>query len=148
MTIHVFERESKRESDQHAKRTGGRHCGQARVRDVLWHTDIDVFCEWRGDLVLEEMPETAMQRVDTTQQLSFIEPEGNRVIGLTRSGLPHWFLPGEHDCQAIKVGDHAAIDGFFKSKQPCLVREELAHGDVLFSLLGELGPVSGDSLFI
>ena len=89
-----------------------------------------------------------MPRVDSTQQLAFIEPEGNRVIGLTRSGLPRGFLPGEDDCEAIQVGDHAAIDGFLKGKQPRLVGKQLADGDLLFPLLRELRPVPGHPLFV
>ena len=89
-----------------------------------------------------------MPRVDSTQQLAFIESEGKRVIGLTRSGLPRGFLPGEHDREAIQVGDHAAIDGFLKGKQSRLMREQLADGDLLFPLLRELGPVPGHPLFV
>ena len=89
-----------------------------------------------------------MQRVDSTQQLTFIEPEGNRVIGLTRSGRPHGLLPGEHDREAIQVGDHSAIHRFVKRKQSRLVCEQLADGDLLFLMLCELGPVPGHPLFI
>ena len=89
-----------------------------------------------------------MPRVDSTQQLAFIEAEGERVIGLTRAGLPRRLLSGEHDRKAIQVGDHAAIDGFLDRKQPRLVGEQLPDGDPVLPLLRELGPVPGHSLFV
>ncbi len=70
------------------------------------------------------------------------------MIGLTRPRLPCRLLTGEHDRQAIQIGDHAAIDGLIEGEQPRLVREELADGDLLFALLRELGPVPGDPLFV
>ena len=89
-----------------------------------------------------------MLRIDPAQQLAFIEPEADGVIGLTRARFPRGFLTSEHDRQAIQVGDHAAIDGLIEGEQPRLVREELADRDPLFALLRELGPVRGDSLFV
>jgi hypothetical protein len=61
---------------------------------------------------------------------------------------PTRFLTSEHDRQTIQVGNHAAIDGLIKGEQLFLVREKLAHGDLLFALLRELRPVGGDSLFV
>ena len=89
-----------------------------------------------------------MLRIDAAQQLAFVEPERDGVIGLTRPGLPRRLLTGEHDRQAIQIRDHAPIDGLIEGEQPRLVGEELAHGDLLFALLRELGPVRGDPLFV
>ena len=111
------------------ERAGRRQCRQASVRDLLRQADVDVLSERRGDLVLKELSEAAMPRVDTAQQLAFVEPEGDRVIGLTRSGLPRGLLTGEHDGEAIEVGDDAPIDGLVEREQPRLVREQLANGD-------------------
>ena len=72
-----------------------------------------------------------MPRVDPTQQLAFIEPEGNGVIGLTRPGSHAGLLSGEHDREAIQVGNHAAIDGFLDGEQSRLVGEQLADGDAV-----------------
>src|SRR6185295_2902932 len=100
------------------------------------------------DLVLKKLSEAAMLWIHAAQQLAFIESEADGVIGLTRSRLPRRLLTGEHDGQTIQVGDHAAIDGLVKGEQPRLVRKQQAHGNLFFSLLRELGPVGGDSLFI
>ena len=89
-----------------------------------------------------------MPRIDTAQQLALVKAERDGVIGLTRPGLPRRLLAGEHDRQAIQIGDHAAIDGLIESEQPCLVREELADGHLFFSLLRELRPVRGNPLFV
>ena len=86
--------------------------------------------------------------IHSAQELAFIEPESNRVIALTSPRLPRRLLAGEHDGQAIQIRDHAPIDGLIKGEQPRLVGKELAHGDLLFALLRELGPVRGDSLFV
>ena len=84
-----------------------------------------------------------MPGIDTTQQLAFIEPEGNRVISLTRPRLPRRLLTSEDDGQAIRVGHHAPIDRLIEREQPRLVGEQLADGDRVFALLPELGPVFG-----
>jgi hypothetical protein len=88
---------------------------------------------------VKELSEAPVPRVDSTEQLALIEAESDGVIRLTRSGLPSGFLPGEHDREAIEVGDHAAIDRFLKGKEPRLVGEQLPDGDLLFPLLSELG---------
>ena len=98
-------------------------------------------------IVLKESSD-ADAGIHPAQQLAFIEPEANGVIGLTRPRFPCRLLASEHDRQAIQIGDHAAIDGLIKGKQPRLVGEELADSDLPFALLRELGPVSGDSLFV
>jgi hypothetical protein len=40
------------------------------------------------------------------------------------------------------------INGLVQLEKPCLVCEELAHGDLPFALLRELRPVRGDPLFV
>jgi hypothetical protein len=44
--------------------------------------------------------------------------------------------------------DHAAVDRFVKSEQAGLVGQELPDGDSLFAVLGELGPVRANQLFV
>ena len=109
---------------------------------------MDVLTEWYGDLLPEELSEAAMLRVDSTQQLTLIESEGERVISLTRSGLPRGCLPREHDREPIEVGDDVAVHRLLEGKQPCLMGEQLADGNCLFAPLGELGPVSGHPCFV
>jgi hypothetical protein len=62
-----------------------------------------------------------MLRIHTSQELALVEPEGEGVIRLPRPGLPRGLLPSQHDRQAIRVGDHAPIDGLIKGEQPGLV---------------------------
>ncbi len=54
---------------------GGDKRGEAGVRDLLRQPDVDVLAERSGDLVLKELSETAMPRIDPAQQLAFVEPE-------------------------------------------------------------------------
>jgi hypothetical protein len=137
--IDRVQRQSQREAHQHVDRPWRRQHGQARVRDLLRQPDVDVQPERCGDLVLKELSEAAMPRIDAAQQLPFVEPESDRVIGLPRPGLPRGFLTREHDREVIQVGDDALIDGLVEGEEPGLVGEELADGDFLFSLLRELG---------
>ena len=89
-----------------------------------------------------------MLRIDAAQQLAFVEPESEGVIGLPRSGLPRGFLTRQHDRQAIEVGDDAAIDGLVEREQARLVGQELADGDSLLAVLRELRPVRADPFFV
>ena len=89
-----------------------------------------------------------MARIDAAQQLAFIEPEREGVVGLARAGLPRRLLTGQHHREAIEVGHHAAIDRFVEREESRLMRQELADGDLLLSLLRELGPVRGHPLFV
>ena len=82
-----------------------------------------------------------MLGIDPSQQLTLVVSEGNRVIGLARARLPRGFLTRQHNCQAIEVSDDRAIDRLVEREQSCLVRQELADRDSLFSLLRELRPV-------
>ena len=62
-----------------------------------------------------------MMRIDTPQQLAFVETKGERVIRLARAWFPRGFLACEHYCHAIEVCDDAAIDRLVDREQPCLV---------------------------
>ena len=127
---------------------GPRHRRQPRVRDVLGQPDIDVEPERRGDLILEELSQAAMVRIDAAQQLALVEPEGDAVIGLPRARFPRGLLTGQHDGQAIEIGDEAAIQRLVEHVQPRLVCQELADGDSLFALLRELRPVRAHPFFV
>ena len=89
-----------------------------------------------------------MLRVDSPHQLAFIEPEADRMVGLARPRLPRRLLTGKDDREPIEVGDDAGIDGLVEREKPRLVGEQLAHGDLVFALLRELGPVGGHALFV
>ena len=148
MAVHRRERDPKRESSQHSER---RRCGKSRqpgIGDVGGHADKDIFCKRHGDLVVEEVAQTPPLGVDPTQELTFIEPERDRVVRLSRSGLPRWLLPGEHERETIQIGDQVAIDRLVKGKQSGLVAEQLPDNDLLLALLSELGPVRRHPLVI
>src|SRR5439155_9205214 len=96
--IHCFQCQAKREADQHReppRRRNGRH---TRVRDLLREPDVDVQSKGRCDLVLEELSQAPMMRIDTPQQLAFVETKGERVIRLARAWFPRGFLACEHYC--------------------------------------------------
>ena len=59
-----------------------------------------------------------MAWIDTAQQFALIKAEGDGVIGLPRTGFPRWLLTGQHDRQAIEVGDDAAVDRFVDANRP------------------------------
>jgi hypothetical protein len=64
-TIHRLQRQSKRKTEKHPnplRRRDGRKPG---VRDFFRQTDVDVQPERRRDLVLEELSQAAMPRIDT-----------------------------------------------------------------------------------
>src|SRR5262245_54281742 len=146
--IHYVQRQAERKLQQHLDPRGRRNRRQAGVRDLFRQPDVDVQRKWRGDLVLEELSQAAIARIDTTQQLAFIEPQAERVIRLPRSGLPRWLLPCQNHRQAIEIGDDATIDGLIDREQPCLVCQELAHRYSFLPLLREFGPVRGYPFFI
>jgi hypothetical protein len=79
---------------------------------------MDVLSQWLGDLLPEKLPKAAMPRIDSAQQFTFIESECERVIGLTRTGLPRGCLPREHDRETIEVGDDIAVDRLIKANSP------------------------------
>src|SRR6185436_4684947 len=92
MTIHPVQRHMNREIEQHLERRGRRKCREPGVRDFFRETDVHVLPERLGDLLLKELSETAMPWIDSAEQLTFIEPETNRVVGLTRPRLPRRLL--------------------------------------------------------
>ena len=69
-----------------------------------------------------------MPWVDPTQQLTFIEAEPEGVVCLPGPWFPRRFLTGEHDGQAIQIGDHAPIDGLIDREESRLMGEQLADG--------------------
>ena len=110
VSIHCFQRQAKRKTEQHRIAPGWRDRRQARVRNLFGQPDVDVQPKRRRDLVLEKPSEAAMVWIDTPQQFAFIETEAQRVICLPRSGFPRGFLPCEDGRQAIEVRDNTAID--------------------------------------
>src|SRR5439155_13875135 len=119
--IHCFQCQAKREADQHREPPRRRNGRQTRVRDLLREPDVDVQSKGRRDLVLEELSQAPMMRIDTPQQLALVETKRERVIRLARAWFPRGFLACEHYCHAIEVCDDAAIDRLVDREQPCLV---------------------------
>src|SRR5262245_46889190 len=89
-----------------------------------------------------------MVRVDPADQLAFVEAEADGVVSLARPWLPRRLLTGEHDREPIEVGDDTWIDGLIEREEARLVREQLAHGDRAFALVGKLGPVRGNARLV
>ena len=79
-----------------------------------------------------------MARVDAAQDLALIEPQRDRVIGLSGSGFPRGCLPGQDDGEPIEVSNERAVERHIEREEPCLMRQELAHGDALLAVLREL----------
>jgi hypothetical protein len=117
---------------------------KARIRYRFRQPDVDVEPERCRNLVLEERSNTPMLRIDTAQQLTLIETQRDAVVPLTCSRRPRWSLSGQHDCQSIEVADKSAIDRHVERKEPSLMRQQLANGDVFLLLLRKLGPVTRD----
>src|SRR5438093_7993272 len=86
--IHCFQCQAKREADQHREPPRRRNGRQTRVRDLLREPDVDVQSKGRRDLVLEELSQAPMMRIDTPQQLAFVETKRERVYA--------WRVPGSH----------------------------------------------------
>jgi len=80
---------------------------------------------------MEELSQAAMLRIDTAEQLAFVEAEAERVIGLPCARFPLGPLPSEDDRQAVKVRHECPVNGFVDGEQAGLVREELADRDLL-----------------
>jgi hypothetical protein len=57
--------------EQHVNRAWRRQHGQSGVGDPLRQTDIDGQSERRGDLVLKELPEAPVPRIQAPQELAF-----------------------------------------------------------------------------
>src|SRR2546428_7516865 len=81
-----------------------------------------------------------MMRIDTPQQLAFVETKGERVIRLARAWLPRGFLACEHYCHAIEDYDDAAIDRLVACEHPCPECPKLGHPYSFLPLLPEARP--------
>lgn len=61
---------------------------------------------------------------------------------------PTWVLTGQHNRQTINIGDQIAVYSFVECKQSSLMSQELAKGNLLFTLLRKLRPVPRDGRFV
>src|SRR4029078_10544072 len=94
--IHRFQHEAKPEATQHLDQAGTRNCGPARVRDGFREAALHVQPERRRDLILEDLSQTAMLRIDTAQQLALVEAASDSVISLPCSALARVFVTRHH----------------------------------------------------
>src|SRR5262245_15453808 len=124
------------------------HRRESRVRNVLRQAEIDVEPQPRRDLIVKELTETAPKRIDSSQELAFIEAKGDRVIGLPGTRFPGRLLSREHDSESIEVADQAARHRLVEDVQSSLVCQQLPDGDSVLAVLRELRPVRGYSLFV
>ena len=141
--------EAKRETEA-ASRCGSaaRASPDVRVRDRLRQTDVDIQPERRRDLVLKELSQAAMLRIDAAQQLAFVEPEAEGVIRLPRAWLPRRLLASEHDARRSRSATTLAIDRLVEREQRRPGGPGVANGDALLALLRELRPVRAHPLVV
>src|SRR3954452_13991671 len=116
------------EADQHLNGSRRRQCGQSSVRNRIGQADVDVLAKRRRDLVLKELSETAMLRIEAAQQFTLVKTERDRVIALSRARFPCGLLTREHDRETVQIGNHVAIDRLIEGEETGLVREELTDG--------------------
>jgi hypothetical protein len=69
---------------------------QAGIGDRLWHADVEIEAEGLRDLLIEDLAQAAMRRIDAAYQLALVEAEADRVVGLPLARLPSRPLSG-HD---------------------------------------------------
>ncbi len=122
--------------------------GDARARDLGRQADIKVDTERLGDLFVKESADRAVLGVDAANQLALIPAVRKGVIPLLCARLPGRFLPGKRFGQHIRVGDLGQVERLVDGAQAGLVAQQLAHRDVGFAVLGELGPVRGHLLVV
>jgi putative phosphoribosyl transferase len=77
---------------------------ESRIRNRLRQADVEVQSQRRGDLVLEELPEAAVPRIDPAQQLTLVKSEADGVVRLLGSRLPGRALARHDRRQPVKVG--------------------------------------------
>lgn len=70
------------------------------------------------------------------------------MVRLTSAGLPRRFLTRHNDSQSIEVGNDTSIHGLIKSEQACLMRQELADGDLSLAVLREFRPIYACLFFV
>jgi hypothetical protein len=93
----------------------------------------------RGDLVLEELPEAAVLRIDPAQQFAFVKAEADRVVRLPRTRLPGRALAGHDSRQTIEICNNRPVNRLVKGKQSGLVGQELPDGGHFLAVLGNSG---------
>ena len=89
-----------------------------------------------------------MLRIDAAQQFIFVIAERDRMIALPRARLPCRHLARKNDCQPIEVGHQTTVSLLIEGEQSRLMREQLAHGDVLLAVLGKFRPVVAHAFLI
>jgi hypothetical protein len=78
--------------------------------DLLRQTDVEVQPQRRSYLVVQESSETAVPRINTTQQFTFVESHADGVISLSRARFPSRELTGHNNRQSIKICDDLPVD--------------------------------------
>ncbi len=75
------------------------------------------------DLPFEDLPQRATLRIDSSDDLALVEPEGDRVIGLPFTRRPRGSLSGHDLGEALHVSHHVDVDRFVEREQPRLMCE-------------------------
>jgi hypothetical protein len=97
---------------------------------------------------LEKLPETAMPRIDASQQFALVKSKADRVVGLSRAGLEGRRLARHDPRQPVEIGDDFPVNRLVEGKQSRLVSQQLPNGDRLLAALGKLRPVGADAFLI
>ncbi len=95
-----------------ANRDGGNGLGQA---------DIEFDVQRPGDLILKELPDSAMLGVNPPHQLAFVPAERNPVIPMSGAGLPGGLLFGNRRRHLVGVGQRLQVQRFIDGAHPGLM---------------------------
>jgi hypothetical protein len=126
-----------------------RHRCEPRVRDRTPAAG----CRRRGRAAWRSRPGRTAPGCDAAdrpaQQLAFVEPEGDGVIGLPRRPAPRPAC-GERAPRASRSRSATtlAIDRLVEGEQPAWWARSWRTVIVLLAVLGELGPVRADAFFV
>jgi len=91
---------------------------------------------------VEEAPQRAVRGIGAAQDLLHVQPDRHRVVAVARTRRPCRLLAREQPREIVEVTQLFDGQCLVEQDESGLVPEELAHGDLGFAVLRELGPVT------